>query len=90
MIIDSRKQMKPRKTTQTKKRLEDRNLRNLADKGLKEKGSQRVGWGSTITEVGGAQYSSLPTASQITYPPTITTIEHSSIDIQPLYLLPNA
>lgn len=43
MIIDSRKQMKPCKTTQTKKRLEDRNLRNLADKGLKEKGSQRVG-----------------------------------------------
>ena len=81
MIVDSGKQMKLHKTTQSEKRFKDRNLRDLADKGLKEKGSQRVGWGSTITEEGGAPCSSLPTPSQITYPPTITTIEHSSADI---------
>lgn len=43
MIVDSGKQMKPHKTTQSEKRFEDRNLRDPADKGLKEKGSQRVG-----------------------------------------------
>ena len=43
MIVDSGKQMKPHKTTQSEKRFKDRNLRDLADKGLKEKGSQRVG-----------------------------------------------
>ena len=43
MISDSGKQMKLHKTTRIEKRFEGRNLRDLADKGLKEKGSQRVG-----------------------------------------------
>lgn len=42
MIIDSGKQTKLHKTTRSEKRFEGRNLRDLADKGLKEKGSQRV------------------------------------------------
>lgn len=40
MIVDSGKQMKPHKTTQSEKRFKKRNLRNLADRGLKEKRNQ--------------------------------------------------